>query len=409
LNLILKYNILGILFLLFCLTEQFAFACVTDVVITEGTSISFCQGDAVTINASSGFVSYAWSGPQSGTGSSISPTSSGQYVVTAVDGIGCISSDTIDVTVNPNPVGIIVSSEGNSLCPGSSGTVLSLTQAFISYAWDNGSNDPSISITQGGTYTVQVQDFNGCFGNSSISISQPNFTLTTTGSSFVCNGSTATLVASGGTSYNWSTGETGSTIIVSPNVTTTYSVIITNGPCTQTLHKTITKVSMTESEIQDTFFIAEGDVVFINGPDDYTTYSWTPQTDLTLYNAQGATFNGTNSTQYTVNSSHTNGCTRSDDIWVIVVRLTVPTGFSPNGDLMNDTFVIPELDSYHGNVTIFNRWGDKVYENDNYQNDWNGTCQTGFCAGSGALPEGTYFYSIEIENVHFDGFTTIKR
>lgn len=383
--------------------------CTTDVSIIEGSSIAFCQGEFVTLNATSGFVSYAWTGPQTGSAPSIAPTISGQFVVTAVDGIGCISSDTIDVLIHPNPTAIITSSEGNFLCPGSSGSILSLSQTFATYLWNNGANSSTIQITQGGNFSVVFEDLNGCIGNASLVISQPNFTLSPMGSGTVCNGSAETLVASGGTSYVWSTTETGTTIVVAPLVTTIYSVTITNGTCTTTLSQTVTVEEMPDTTVTHAFFIAEGDRVFINGPDGYTSYSWTPQIDLTSYNKQGATFLGNQSIGYTVNSSHTNGCVRNDYVEIIVVRLTIPTGFSPNGDLINDTFEVPELALYKAKVAIFNRWGDKVFESKHYQNDWNGTCQTAFCAGQGDLPEGTYFYSIDVENVRFDGYTTIKR
>lgn len=382
--------------------------CPTDVTIAEGSSISFCQGQFVTINASAGFVSYAWTGPVTGANPSLAPTISGQYVVTAIDGLGCSSSDTIVVTVHPNPVGVIFSSEGNQICPGSTGTTLSLTQPFSSYLWDNGSTSPAIQVTQGGIYAIQAIDFNGCIANSSINITQPNFTLTTA-STTVCNGSSTTLTGNGGTSYSWSTGEINSSIIVAPPVAAMYSVIISNGNCTDTIYQLITIEEMPASGVNDTFYVAAGDNIFINGPDGYTSYSWSPQTDLSSYNSQGVVFSGLETTEYIVNSSHTNGCLRNDPILVIVVRLTIPTGFSPNGDLINDVFEIPELDVYKAKVKIFNRWGDIVFQSDHYNNDWNGTCKTAFCAGSGLLPEGTYFYSIEVEKVHFDGYTTIKR
>lgn len=383
--------------------------CSVDVVILEGSSIDFCQGEFVTINASSGFVSYAWTGPQTGSSPSLAPSSSGEYVVTAVDGVGCISSDTIDVVIHSNPVGVIISTEGTQLCPGSSGTVLGLTQAFNAYLWGGGQTSATIQVYTGGTYVVQVTDGNGCQGNSSITISQPNFTLTASGNATVCNGSTVTLTATGGTSYAWSTGETSSSIIVSPPVTTNYSVEITNGSCVQTLYQIVSTITMVNSEIQDTFYMAEGETVLISGPDDYDYYSWTPMVDLSNYSGPSTYFSGAASTQYTVNSTSLNGCMRSDDIWIEVIRLTIPTGFSPNGDFVNDEFVIPELINYDAHVMIFNRWGDKVYESTNYYNDWDGTCQADLCLGEGLLPEGTYFYSIDIENVHFDGYTTIKR
>jgi len=67
--------------------------------------------------------------------------------------------------------------------------------------------------------------------------------------------------------------------------------------------------------------------------------------------------------------------------------LIVPNVFTPNGDGVNDTFVIPGLDQYTENeIVIINRWGNDVYEKKNYQNDWTGN----------GLPEGTYFYILKV-------------
>ena len=66
-----------------------------------------------------------------------------------------------------------------------------------------------------------------------------------------------------------------------------------------------------------------------------------------------------------------------------------PNTISPNGDGMNDTFVVPCAASYPGSTcTIFNRWGDPVFESKNYLNDWDGTYE------GQTLPVGTYFYVI---------------
>ncbi|RXK52634.1 T9SS type B sorting domain-containing protein [Aquirufa rosea] len=72
-------------------------------------------------------------------------------------------------------------------------------------------------------------------------------------------------------------------------------------------------------------------------------------------------------------------------------------GFSPNGDGINDTFVIPgilSLPNHH--LTIFNRWGGIVYETDNYQNDWDGTNKSlsSLMVQDGRVVDGIYFYII---------------
>ena len=106
------------------------------------------------------------------------------------------------------------------------------------------------------------------------------------------------------------------------------------------------------------------------------------------------------------------GCdtTFTKDIVLMPVKLKIPDIFTPNGDGINDYFIIDndpsydnsdndddtrgfEYDSYNPindyyittKLTIFNRWGRIVYKSDDYKNDWDG----------GDLPDGTYFYVLE--------------
>ncbi|MES2627950.1 MAG: ice-binding family protein, partial [Bacteroidota bacterium] len=75
----------------------------------------------------------------------------------------------------------------------------------------------------------------------------------------------------------------------------------------------------------------------------------------------------------------------------------IPGGFSPNGDGTNDRFVIAGIEYYPTNtLTVFNRWGDKVYETDSYSNNWNGDSNRGLRVGSNELPAGTYFYVLDL-------------
>ena len=91
---------------------------------------------------------------------------------------------------------------------------------------------------------------------------------------------------------------------------------------------------------------------------------------------------------------------------------------SPNGDGINDLFVIENLEAYPGStLEIFNRWGTKVYESDNYINDWEGISINSLNIGGGDLPEGTYFYhlklggdpSLESHGEILQGYVYIKR
>ena len=89
--------------------------------------------------------------------------------------------------------------------------------------------------------------------------------------------------------------------------------------------------------------------------------------------------------------------------------MTIPEGFSPNNDGRNDFFVIPEINPYNASLKIWNRWGDIVLEDDHYQNTWDGTCRGPLCTGSGPVPDGTYFYTLEVKERTITGNITIKR
>ena len=84
----------------------------------------------------------------------------------------------------------------------------------------------------------------------------------------------------------------------------------------------------------------------------------------------------------------------SEESELIISPFFIPNAFSPDGDGVNDTWVIDGLSRYASNkISIYSRWEEKVYEVNDYQNDWNGVSNTS--SGMDRLPEGTYFYYID--------------
>ncbi len=111
-----------------------------------------------------------------------------------------------------------------------------------------------------------------------------------------------------------------------------------------------------------------------------------------------------------------NGCLpdlMSDVVTFGKVDLFIPNAFSPDGDGVNDTWEITGIENAVGyKLIIYNRWGIKVYETNNYKNDWAGASQTdSFISKDNMLPEGTYFYSIiwGDQTEPTKGFVYIKR
>jgi gliding motility-associated-like protein/uncharacterized repeat protein (TIGR01451 family) len=73
---------------------------------------------------------------------------------------------------------------------------------------------------------------------------------------------------------------------------------------------------------------------------------------------------------------------------------------TPNDDGFNDKFVIECIEQYENKLEVFNRWGNKVFEAENYKNDWKGTSTNRFTVNGGAhLPSGTYFYVLQVKGM----------
>ncbi|MEM1135282.1 MAG: Ig-like domain-containing protein [Bacteroidota bacterium] len=121
-------------------------------------------------------------------------------------------------------------------------------------------------------------------------------------------------------------------------------------------------------------------------------------------------FTGMTSFEYTIedtgNPSYNSVATITIEVIENIV-LTIPSGISPNGDFINDFFVIEDLQLVPENtLRIFNRWGEEVYNASPYLNNWDGRNQQG-----AILPDGTYFYVLSAKNIKntFSGYVIIHR
>jgi len=183
---------------------------------------TFCDGDDVVLLASMA-ASYQWNtGANSQT---ITVSSTGQYWVSVVDVNGCSgASDTVDVTVNPNPTPTITPDGPLEFCDGDS--VVLTSSASDSYLWSNGETTQSIAVYASGTYSVAVTDANGCSGASSpvtVVVNELPFSfIFATGPTEFCEGDSVDLVARESESYLWSNGDTIRIITVTESGT--YSV-----------------------------------------------------------------------------------------------------------------------------------------------------------------------------------------
>ena len=190
---------------------------------------SVCSGQAATFTAS-GATSYTWNGVSPGSTLLEVPLTNTVYNVQGVTN-GCLSSASVAVSV-----GTVLSVSVNSatLCPPGQAILTPITTG-TNFVWSNGATTNFINVTPISTivYTVTA-NFGGCVGTATaevLVIPSPSVNII---SGVICSGQSATLVVVGATNYTWNTGAITPSIVVSPTVSTLYSVFATNGPnCAQ--------------------------------------------------------------------------------------------------------------------------------------------------------------------------------
>lgn len=207
-------------------------------------SATVCQGQSATLTASGAStgetLSYIWN--NTFTGNPISATATGTYSVTGIDGNGCSSTASAQVTVYRPTVSISPSSV--SICEGQSAL---LTASGVStYTWSDNITGNTLTATTTGTYAVTGVDGNGCSNTATASVtvkSIPTVSISASPSATITQGNSVTLtaVAPETTAVTWVTGSTSSSIVVSPSTTTPYSVTAGSATgCTASASLTIT-------------------------------------------------------------------------------------------------------------------------------------------------------------------------
>jgi hypothetical protein len=179
-----------------------------------------CSGNSFTI-VPSGANTYSIQGGSS----AVTPTANANYNVTGTSAAGCVSSNTAvsSVTVNALPT---VSVNSGAICIGNSFTIV--PSGANTYTISGGSSAVTPSVTS--SYSVSGTGTNGCVGNtvSSVTVNSLPTVSAVSNASLICVGSSASLTASGATTYTWNISANTAVIAVSPTVTTTYTVNGTN-------------------------------------------------------------------------------------------------------------------------------------------------------------------------------------
>ncbi len=195
---------------------------------SAGPDERVCQNDnyEIVLTANEGD-SYLWNTGATTQSITVSPLSTSTYTVTVTQG-SQEDTDEVTVYVDPNPDVVIVNGDSVDIMSGDFVT-LSATGANT-YEWNNGATQPNIAVSPTVTTTYEVRGFIGdCYDEKQVTVNVvPDVEADAGDDVDICLGESATLTASGGDEYVWSTGETTQTILVSPNATTEYTVTVFN-------------------------------------------------------------------------------------------------------------------------------------------------------------------------------------
>jgi gliding motility-associated-like protein len=122
--------------------------------------------------------------------------------------------------------------------------------------------------------------------------------------------------------------------------------------------------------------ISRGDSIqlVVSGASNIAKYEWSPSLDISNNSINDPIVWPNETRTYTLTTTSSEGCTLSKNITVSVLSgLFIPTAFTPNNDGLNDVWVIKGLELFPDcRVTIFNRWGEMIYQSNGYAKPWDG-------------------------------------
>lgn len=323
---------------------------------------AICNGDSKQLSVS-GASNYIWSPASalsSTTGNSVvtNPINTIIYSVIGTDTNNCINTDSVEITVNQNPI-IVINSLTANICEGDS-TTLSVSGANT-YSWLPNSNisnntDSIINIWPiiNTDYTVIGTDNNGCKDTITSSIIVAQKPILTTTDSSICIGDSTILTVSGfsiGSTFLWSTGDTSQSITVNPSTTTTYYLTTNNNISCNFYDSIIVYIAPSPiiniSSSKDTICIGENTTVTTSG---IGTFSWLPLLNNSNPNGATTTLSPTTTTTYYLTAN--NGCFSEDSIEIVVNQLPNIT-ISPNNDTICDGDSVI-LEAFGGSSYLWN-------------------------------------------------------
>ncbi len=371
----------------------------------------FSSTSGLSVNASTGVINLAASTP-------------GNYTITytvAANGCNPARSSTATITINPSTTPVTgFSYPAASVCLNSTNPSPVPATGFVTGGTFSAPAGLSINPATGvinlagstpGSYTVTYSvTAAGCtLAGSSSAVIQvialPAAPVVVTPVRYCVNATTLSLTATGSNLlwYTSATGGTGSTTAPRPSSSTAgvFSFYVSQrvngceGP--RSMIEVVINPLPTADAGPDKQTLA-GQPVQLTGvaTGSNVTIQWTPPVNIQNPTSATPVVTPPVTTTYVMNVTSGDGCVARDQVLVVVLQeLVIPNVFSPNGDSVNDKWIIKNIEQYPNNVVqIFNRYGQLLIETKGYSSStaWDGTNK------GNPLPVGAYYYIIRLND-----------
>jgi gliding motility-associated-like protein len=370
---------------------------------TQGASLTVtpfnpsCKGDdgqiSVTGSSASLPISYSINGSPYQQDGDFPNLGQGQYIITAKDGNGCVS--TTATTLNIANTLTISTGASLTICAGiDAGLMASGNGNQWSWTPTAGLNNPASPTPKASpavttTYYV-IESLNACtLIDSQTVFVNPAPTADAGADVTTCYGKDVQLQGSGGQSCEWSpsTYLNDSTqpdpIVNHPLNSVTYHLTVIDAQGCKSLNSAVAQLYVTPPA---KLFAGDDTAVVQNQPvqlhaidvnnSGFSTYNWSPSYGLDNPDINDPVATLTEGTTYVVTASTADGCESTDTIRVTVYTksgIYVPNAFTPNGDGRNDVFRPILIGVKKMNYfAIYNRWGQQVYKTESNGAGWDG-------------------------------------
>jgi gliding motility-associated-like protein len=380
--------------------------------IDAGAAQIICLGDTVQLAATAGLSAYRWTPSNTMDDSTIynpkaSPSTSTLFTVYATESQGCEVSDTVTVLVTSGITGNITNTD-TVICSGA--TVQLWATGGTKYTWTPVGglsstliHNPTATVSSTVRYKVEVSNGGNCKGYDSVLISVNPAPEVKVNDTAFCEGGKAFLyatpLATGTYQYEWSTSDTSFSINVSPQVTKEYYVRVKSSGCyslMDTAKVIVWPAPLAKFDATPDKGFPPHKVYIQNQSIGAVNYFWNFGDNAGITGRSFDTnyvYSDTGTYRIRLIAESNFGC--KDTAWKFVrvsdsLSIYIPNIFTPNEDGTNDTWEVTLIGVSDYSVMIFNRWGEKLFEQD-YSSGTNVVRWNGRYKGSD-VADGVYFF-----------------